>query len=58
MRGYCDANDGTGEQVQFTEPEIYEGVTYNLNSALLSVTPSASFTGSSGGGFKWRFEFN
>jgi hypothetical protein len=58
VRGYCDANDGTGEQVQFVVPEIYEGVTYNLNSALLSVTPSASFTGSSGGGFKWRFEFN
>jgi hypothetical protein len=58
MRGFCNANDGTGEQVQFTINPITDGNTYNLNSALLSVTPTASLTGSTGGGFKWRFEFN
>lgn len=58
MRGFCDANDGTGEQFQFIINPITDGTTYNLNSALLSVTPTASFTGSSGGGFKWRFEFD
>ena len=57
MRAYCDANDGTGEQNVFIINPILDGTTYNLNYALLSVTPTASLTGSSGGGFKWRFEF-
>ena len=58
MRGICDANDGNGPQTIFNVTPILEGTTYNLNYALLSVTPTASFTGSTGGGFKWRFEFN
>ena len=58
MRGFCDANDGLGEQTIFNINPILDGTTYNLNYALLSVTPTASLTGSSGGGFVWRFEFN
>jgi len=58
MRGYCDANDGTGEQVRFNINPILEGTTYNLNYAAQGPEPTASFTGSNGGGFRWRFEFN
>jgi hypothetical protein len=58
MRGFCDANDGNGEQTIFNINPILEGTTYNLNYAAQGPEPTASFTGSTGGGFKWRFEFN
>jgi len=58
MRGLCDANDGNGYQTIFNINPILEGTTYNLNYAAQGPEPTASFTGSTGGGFKWRFEFN
>ena len=58
MRGICDANDGNGPQTIFNLPTILEGTTYNLEYTTTGYAPSASLTGSTGGGFKWRFEFN
>lgn len=58
MRGFCDANDGAGSVQIFNINPILEGTTYNLNYAAQGPQPTASFTGSTGGGFKWRFEFN
>ena len=58
LRGWCDANDGTGEQNIFNLNPIVDGTTYNLSYNTNGYAPTASLTGSSGGGFKWRFEFN
>ena len=58
MRGICDANDGNGPQTIFNLPTILEGTTYNLEYTTTGYAPSASLTGSTGGGFVWRFEFN
>lgn len=58
MRGLCDANDGNGYVQVFVVNPIYDSTTYNLNYAGTGYAPSASLTGSTGGGFKWRFEFN
>ena len=57
MRGFCDANNGAGEQLIFGVNPILDGTTYNLEYTTTGYAPSASLTGSTGGGFVWRFEF-
>jgi hypothetical protein len=55
--GFCDANDGNGS-VNIFNVSIADGNTYNLSYTTDGYAPTASLTGSTGGGFKWRFEFD
>ena len=57
MRGYCDANDGAGSVQVFNINPMLDGTTYNLEYTTTGYAPTASLTGSTGGGFVWRFEF-
>ena len=58
MRGFCDTNDGNGLVQVFVVNPIYDATTYNLSYNTNGYAPTASLTGSTGGGFKWKFEFN
>jgi hypothetical protein len=56
-QGYCDANDGLGSQLIFNV-SIADATTYNLEYTTTGYAPSASLTGSTGGGFQWSFVFD
>jgi hypothetical protein len=55
--GFCDANDGNG-LVNIFDIAIADGNTYNLSYTTDGYAPTASLTGSGGGGFIWEFQFN